>query len=64
MDESQLRLAASVFSNTRDGILITDANARILDINRAFTRMTGYVREDLIGRHIGVLRADDHPHEF
>lgn len=64
MDESQLRLAASVFSNTRDGILITDANARILDINRAFTRMTGYVRDDLIGKHISALRADDHPHEF
>ena len=64
MDESQLRLAASVFSNTRDGILITDANAHILDINRAFTRMTGYVRDDLIGQHISALRADEHPHEF
>lgn len=64
MDESQLRLAASVFSNTRDGIMIADAGGNILDINRAFSRITGYSRDEVVGRQSDMLRSDAHPPEF
>lgn len=55
--QEQLRLAASVFSHTREGITITDREGTILDINEAFTRITGYSREDIIGQNPRVLNS-------
>ncbi|HET9651117.1 MAG TPA: PAS domain S-box protein, partial [Usitatibacter sp.] len=43
--EERLRLSATVFARTQQGIVITDAEARILDANPAFTEITGYTRE-------------------
>jgi diguanylate cyclase (GGDEF)-like protein/PAS domain S-box-containing protein len=56
-DEENLRLAASVFSTSQEGILISDADNRIIDINPAFTRLTGYSREEALGRNPGFLSA-------
>jgi diguanylate cyclase (GGDEF)-like protein/PAS domain S-box-containing protein len=44
----QLRLTASVFNNTGEGIMITDRRGRIVEVNDAFTRITGYEREDAL----------------
>lgn len=46
----KLRLAASVFTNMHEGIMITDAANVIVDVNPGFTRITGYSREDVIGK--------------
>ena len=64
MDESRLRLAASVFANAHDGIMITDANGCILDINRAFVKIYGYSSEEVIGKLPNFLRSEVHPAEF
>ncbi|MET0069488.1 MAG: EAL domain-containing protein [Candidatus Thiodiazotropha sp.] len=56
-DEEGLRLAASVFSTSQEGILISDADNRIIDINPAFTRLTGYSREEALGKDPGFLSA-------
>lgn len=45
-----LRLAASVFEHAHDGIFITDANLRIIEINPAFTEISGYSREEAISK--------------
>ena len=42
--EVKLLLSASVFGHTREGIMITDASATIVEVNEAFTRITGYSR--------------------
>ncbi|MES9971969.1 MAG: EAL domain-containing protein, partial [Candidatus Thiodiazotropha sp.] len=55
--EDQLRLAASVFSTSQEGILISDAENRIIDINPAFTRLTGYSRAEALGQDPGFLSA-------
>jgi diguanylate cyclase (GGDEF)-like protein/PAS domain S-box-containing protein len=55
--EEGLRLAASVFSTTQEGILISDAENRIIDVNPAFTRLTGYSREQAIGKDPSFLSA-------
>ncbi len=55
--EDQLRLAASVFASSYEAILITDAENRIIDINPAFSRITGYSREDVIGRNPRLLSS-------
>lgn len=52
-----LRQAASVFSHTREGIAITDVEGAILNINQAFTCITGYSREDVIGQKLHMLNS-------
>lgn len=48
--ESQLRKAAVVFEHTAEAIVIIDANSQIIDINPACIRMTGFEREEVIGK--------------
>ncbi len=62
--EDQLRLAASVFAHSQEGILISDADNRIIDINPAFTRLTGYTRDDVIGENPRILSSRRHSQEF
>ena len=56
--DEQLRLAASVFTHAREGITITNAEGIIIDVNEAFTRITGYPREEVIGQNPRVLKSD------
>lgn len=62
--EKQLRLAASVFQFAHDGIYITDANATILEVNRAFEEITGYHRNEVVGKNSDILASGNHPPEF
>lgn len=48
--ENKLRQAASVFTYAREGIMITDPDSTVIDVNAAFTRITGYTREEVLGR--------------
>ena len=48
--EAQVQLYASVFTSAREGIIITDLAARVIDANAAFTEITGYAREEVIGK--------------
>jgi PAS domain S-box-containing protein len=62
--EENLRLAAQAFDNTTDGIMTTDAHARIVSVNRAFTTITGYTPEEVIGKTPAILRSGHHDREF
>ncbi|CAK0781347.1 hypothetical protein CCP4SC76_7840006 [Gammaproteobacteria bacterium] len=55
--EDKLRLAASVFASSQEGIVITDADNRIIDVNPSFTRITGYAPEEVLGRNPSLLRS-------
>jgi len=55
--EEQLRLAASVFTHAREGILITDAAGSILKVNDAFTHITGYPRDEVLGKNPSILKS-------
>ncbi len=48
--EEQIRLAATVFSASRDGILITDAQMKVVSANQALCDLTGYSEDELLGR--------------
>jgi len=56
-DEQMLRLAASVFEHSQEGIVITDPDTRILDVNAAFSAVTGYSREEMLGRTPALLQS-------
>ena len=54
---SKLQLAANVFGHTREGIIITDARGTIIDVNSAFTRITGYQPEEALGQSPRILKS-------
>jgi PAS domain S-box-containing protein len=56
----QMRLAASVFEGTGEAILISSAENRILSVNRAFCRMTGYAESELVGGNPRLLQSGRH----
>ena len=55
--EKDLRLMASVFQNTDEATLITDADNNIVRVNRAFTLLTGYTEEEVTGKNPKLLSA-------
>lgn len=55
--EETTRIMATVFSNSNEAILITDARNRIITVNAAFTRLTGYTLADVIGEDPRILSA-------
>jgi len=62
--EKQLRLAASVFQFTHDGIYITDKTGVVVDTNRAFEEICGFQRDDVVGQVIDLFDHSRHPPEF
>jgi diguanylate cyclase (GGDEF)-like protein/PAS domain S-box-containing protein len=62
--EEQSRLAAKVFDNTNEAILITDINNNIVTANEAFTNMTGYSLEEIKGRNPKLLSSGEHDEAF
>lgn len=63
-DRARLELAASVFTHAREGILITDANANIVDVNDTFTAITGYSRSEVLGQNPSILQSGRHTTAF
>ncbi len=57
-------IAASVFDNTSDGIVVTDASANIILVNRAFTETTGYTLEEVRGQRPSLLSSGHHEPDF
>lgn len=62
--EGRLRLAASVYANSYEGIIISTADKKIIDVNPAFTRITGYASEEVLGRTPKVLASGRHDTAF
>jgi len=62
--EQRLRLTQQVFEITAEPILITDSKKRILDMNDAFCRLTGYSREELMGQSPAMLSSGRHDADF
>ena len=61
--EEQLRIAAVAFES-QECMMVTDANKVILRVNRAFTEVTGFSPEDLIGQTPRLLQSGRHNADF
>lgn len=59
-----LELAASVFSHAREGIMITDSAGDIVDVNASFSRITGYSREEVLGRNPRLMNSGQQDADF
>jgi diguanylate cyclase (GGDEF)-like protein/PAS domain S-box-containing protein len=62
--EQQLKLFEQVFDNALEGISITDRSGVIVAVNPAFSIITGYRPEEVIGKNPRVLKSDRHDSEF
>ena len=62
--EESLRMAAAVFENTREGVMVTDADNRIILVNRAFTDITLYQEQDVLGQSPALLVSGRHDQQF
>lgn len=62
--DKKLQLAGEVFAKTSEGIFITDAKGAILEVNEAFTRITGYAREEIVGQNPRVLSSGRQSRDF
>ncbi len=62
--EEQLVLDASVFEHAREGILITNLACNIINVNAAFSVITGYSRDEVLGQNPRLLNSGRHPPEF
>ena len=62
--EDELRLAASVYQNSSEGMLITDTDSKIVAINPAFTELTGYNKEEVVGKTPKILQSGRQSKEF
>jgi len=63
-NEKHLRLAAAVFEHTTEAILITDADVNIVTVNPAFSRITGYGADEVLGKSPNLLQSGRHDSEF
>ncbi len=59
-----LLLQSKVFTNANDAIIITDSHSKILDVNPAFERITGYGKEEVLGKTPGILKSSRHKQSF
>ncbi|WP_417912902.1 EAL domain-containing protein [Candidatus Electronema sp. TJ] len=62
--EQRLRLDQKIIENTEEAIVVTDAEALIIDVNDAYTEITGYTREEVIGKNPRICKSDHHDKEF
>lgn len=62
--EERLIFSQKVFDNSLEGIMITDSNGAILQVNTAFSTITGYGAPEVIGENPRLLKSDKHLPEF
>lgn len=62
--ERTLYLAAQVFENSRDAIVLTDRGRRVIALNRAFTDITGFAPQDMLGKPVSLFRSGVHDDSF
>lgn len=64
MAELKLRLTSKILENTQEGIMLTDAQTRIVAVNPSFLKTTGYESDEIIGYTPSILKSGYHDEEF
>lgn len=62
--EQRLHQWAAIFENTIEAVIITDTDQRIVDVNRAFEQITGFSKQEAIGKRPNFRRSDRHDKAF
>lgn len=62
--EKSMKLAASIYQSNADAIVVTDENNLIVDVNPAFTLITGYSHDEVIGKNPKLMQSGQHDAKF
>ncbi len=62
--EEKLRQSATVFENTAEGVIVTDADNNITAVNRAFSEITGYNEGEVLGKSPRLLKSERQERDF
>ena len=62
--DKALELAAKVYENTGEGLMITDQNCQIVSVNQSFTDILGYTEEDILGKTPKTIGSGKHDKSF
>ena len=62
--DKKMQLSAKVFNDAHEGIMITDTNGIIIEINPTFSEITGYEREEVLGETPSMLSSGQQSPEF
>lgn len=62
--QDRLALTSEVFNSTGQGILVTDVSGLIKTVNPAFTKLTGYTEDEVLGRQPSILKSGRQSKEF
>ncbi len=62
--ETNLRLLAKVFQSSGESIMVCDAAGNIIEVNRSFTKITGYFPDEVIGKNPNLLSSGRHDAAF
>lgn len=62
--ERELQLAATVLETATEAVMVTDVDKKIIKVNKAFTEITGYQRDEVLGKTPAVLTSGHHDGAF
>ncbi|MGB5965247.1 MAG: diguanylate cyclase [Sulfurimonadaceae bacterium] len=62
--EEELKLSASVFTHAYEGIIITDSDHNIIDVNKAFVNITGFSPSEVLGKNPNILQSGRQDENF
>lgn len=62
--EQELRQAATVIASTFEGVMVTDSHLKIVFINQAFSNITGYSQEEVMGKTPAILKSNRHKDSY
>lgn len=62
--EERIRFSSRFLEDTSEAVVITDVDANIIEVNQAFEKMTGYRREEALGRNPRILQSGHYDAEF
>jgi diguanylate cyclase (GGDEF)-like protein/PAS domain S-box-containing protein len=63
-EEKSLRLAGIIFNNMSEGIMVTDSNSNIISVNKAFSDITEYSEQEVLGKNPDFLASGRHNKGF
>lgn len=62
--EEKVRLSAAVVESTAEGVIVTDVDNKIVAVNNAFTDITGYTEDEVLGSRPNILKSEKHDQTF